>query len=140
MSTFTASSPADGRRLGRSVTAAVVATLVNVVFSLAIDQFFHVLGVYPPWGEPMYDPALNLLALSYRIVLGVVSGYLVARLAPHSPMKHAAVLGGLAVVVSGLGVIVAISKDLGPAWYPIALAVLAFPCVWVGAWIQQKRG
>jgi hypothetical protein len=38
----------------------------------------HVLNVYPPWGEPMHDPGLNLLALSYRIVYTIVGGDLTA--------------------------------------------------------------
>jgi hypothetical protein len=39
-----------------------------VVLSLGTDQVLHVVQVYPPWGQPMYDPWLNLLALSYRSV------------------------------------------------------------------------
>jgi hypothetical protein len=54
-------------------------------------------------------------------------------------MRHAAVLGIIAVVLSTLGAVAAIARaDLGPAWYPIALAVTAFPCVWLGAVIQRR--
>ena len=82
----------------------------------------------------MYDNSLNALALSYRIVFGIGSGYLVARLAPYAPMRHAAILGTIAVVLSTLGAVAAITQaDLGPAWYPIVLAIVAFPCVWLGA-------
>ena len=49
-------------------------------------------------------------------------------------MRHAAVLGAIAFVLSALGAVGAITQyDLGPAWYPIALAITAFPCVWIGA-------
>ena len=92
MSASAISASAHPRRLGRSIAAFAVAIIANVVLSVGTDQVFHTLGVYPPWGEPMYDTSLNLLALSYRIVFSIVSGYLVARLAPHSPMKHARVL------------------------------------------------
>ena len=137
MSASTVSAPAQPRRLGRSVAAFVVAILANVVLSVGTDQLFHTLGVYPPWGQPMYDTSLNLLALSYRVVFSILSGYLVARLAPHSPMKHAGVLGAIAVVLSALGIVAALTQELGPAWYPIALAVLAFPCVWLGAVLHE---
>ncbi len=50
----------------RSAVAVVVGFLSVAVFSLATDQVLHVVGVYPPWGEPMYDTGLNLLALLYR--------------------------------------------------------------------------
>lgn len=133
MSASTVSAPAHPRRLGRSIAAFAVAIVANVVLSLGTDQLFHTLGFYPPWGEPMYDRSLNLLALSYRVVFSIGSGYLVARLAPHSPMKHAAILGAIAVVLSALGVAASLTQELGPAWYPIALAALAFPCVWLGA-------
>jgi hypothetical protein len=29
---------------------------------------------------------------------------------------------------------------VGPAWYPIALAVVALPAAWLGGWVQQQRG
>jgi hypothetical protein len=135
-------SPATGRsrQLGRSIIAILTAIIANVVLSLGIDQTLHVLGVYPPWGQAMYEPSLNLLALSYRIVFAVMSGYLVARLAPREPMRHAAILGIIAVVLSSLGAVAAITQaDLGPLWYPIALVVVSFPCVWFGAVLHRRR-
>jgi hypothetical protein len=140
MSTLTASATGQSRQLGRSIIAIVAAIIANVVLSLGVDQFLHVLGVYPPWGQPMYEPSLNLLALGYRIMFAVVSGYLVARLAPREPMRHAAILGIIAVVLSTLGAVVAITQaDLGPAWYPIALVIVSFPSVWLGAVLQGRR-
>ena len=140
MSALTAPATVPSRQLGRSTLAVTAAIIANVVLSLGTDQFFHVLGVYPPWGQPMYDASLNLLALSYRIVFGIVSGYLVARLAPHTPMRHATILGIIAVVLSTLGALAAITQaDLGPAWYPIALAAVSYPCVWLGAVLERRR-
>ena len=66
--------------MARSVLAVVAGFVVVVVLSLGIDEILHLLKVYPPWGEPMWDPALNALALSYRIVVTVLSGYVTARL------------------------------------------------------------
>ena len=34
-----------------------------MTLSLGTDQALHVLRVYPPWGQPMHPPWLNLLAL-----------------------------------------------------------------------------
>ncbi len=128
------------RQLGRSFAAIAVAIVANVVLSLGIDQGLHVLGVYPPWGQPMFDASLNLLALSYRLAFGVLAGYLVARLAPRAPMRHAAILGMIAIALSTLGAIGSITQyDLGPDWYPIAIVVTAFPCIWVGAALRTRR-
>jgi hypothetical protein len=129
-----------GRNLGRSIGAVAAALLANVVLSLATDQLFHALAVYPPWGEPMPEPSLNLLALAYRTVFGVVAGYVAARLAPRAPMRHVAVLGAIALVMATAGAVVAITRyDLGPDWYPIALALLAFPTVWLGGAVHRRR-
>jgi hypothetical protein len=138
MSASTLSAPAHSRSLGRSAAAFAVAIIANVVLSVGTDQVLHVLHVYPPWGEPMYDASLNLLALSYRVVFSILSGYLVARLAPHSPMRHTVILGAIAVVLSALGVVATLTQELGPVWYPIALAVLAFPCVWIGGILHEQ--
>lgn len=59
------------RRLGRSAAAVLLGFLAIFVLSLATDQLFHVLGVYPPWGQPMYAPGQNLLALAYRVAYAV---------------------------------------------------------------------
>ena len=66
---------APPRRLWRSAGAIFAGFLAVAVLSLATDQVLHMLNVYPPWGEPMHDPKLNLLALAYRIVYTIVGGY-----------------------------------------------------------------
>jgi hypothetical protein len=80
------------------------------------------------------------LALAYRIVFGVAAGYLVAQLAPSAPVRHAVVLGVIAAALSTIGAVVAITQhDLGPAWYPIALAILSYPTVRLGAAWHEGR-
>jgi hypothetical protein len=129
---------AQPRRLLRSVAAVFLGFLSVVVLSLGTDQILHVLRVYPPWGQPMWDPSLNLLAFAYRSVYTVLGGYIAARLAPHSPMRHVLVLGIIGTIAGAAGAIVAITKtDLGPAWYPIALAVTAFPFTWLGGVLSR---
>lgn len=120
------------RRRWRSVGAVVAGFVAVVVLSLGTDQALHMLAVYPPWGQRMSDP-LFALATAYRIVYTVAGGYITARLAPHSPVRHA-VIGGLIGLVPGVaGVIVAIAKpELGPLWYSIVLAVTGLPCAWLG--------
>ncbi len=67
--TATAAPP---RRLGRSVAALAFGFVAVVVLSLGTDELLHLLKVYPPWSQPMYDTGLCLLALSYRIVYTVL--------------------------------------------------------------------
>ena len=127
------------RRLGRSTGAVLLGFFAVVVLSLGTDQVLHVLGVYPPWGQPMHDPGLNLLALSYRSVYAVVGSYIAARLAPYTPMRHALALGVVGLVVSVAGVIATSGMDLGPRWFPIALVLTALPCAWFGGVLHRMR-
>jgi hypothetical protein len=124
--------------LARSVGAVLAGFLAVVVLSLGTDQVLHVLDVYPPWGQPMHEPALNFLALIYRIIYTVIGNYLTARLAPHSPMRHVWVLGSIGLFVGTIGAIATIPMNLGPAWYPIAIALTALPCSWLGGVLYRK--
>jgi hypothetical protein len=126
------------RRLLRSTAAVLAGFVAVVVLSLGTDQVLHVLGVYHPWGQPMFEPGLNFLALSYRIVYTIVGGYVTARLAPHSPMRHVWVLAGIGFVIGLAGAVATIPMHLGPAWYPIAIAVTALPCTWLGGVLYRR--
>ena len=141
MTIATHGAPATVRRQLVQSAAAVVVGFVSVAaLSLVTDQLLHVLQVYPPWGEPMYDTRLNLLALFYRVLYTIFGGYLTASLAPHSPMRHVIVVGILGLIAGSGGALAAITMaDLGPNWYPIALAVTAFPCVWLGGVLHGVR-
>ena len=131
--------PAPPGRLGRSVAALVFGFVAVVVLSLGTDEVLHLLKVYPPWKQPMYDPGLCLLALSYRIVYTVLGSYIAARYAPRAPMGHALILGVVGTVLGTAGAIATIPMHLGPAWYPIAIAVTALPCAWLGGVLYGKR-
>ncbi len=131
--------PAHPRRIGRSIVAVLAGFVAIVVLSVGTDQVLHVLGVYPPWGQPMYDPGLNALALAYRIVISVFGCYLTARLAPYAPMRHALILGAVGIVVSTAGALAAMGHNLGPMWYPVALVVVSLPCAWLGARLRGAR-
>lgn len=126
------------RRLGRSLAALLLGFVVVVVLSLGTDHLLHAVEIYPPWGQPMHAAGLNLLALAYRCVYGVLGGYVTARAAPRSPLGHALVGGAIGLVLSVLGAIAAIRMNLGPSWYPIALALSALPCAWLGGVLHLR--
>jgi hypothetical protein len=130
---------APPRNLPRSFAAVFAGIVTVVVLSLATDQVLHELDVYPPWGEPMRDAAPNLLALTYRSVYNVVGGYVTARLAPRSAMRHVVALGIVGLVLGLLGAIATIPMNIGPAWYPIGLVITALPGCWLGGVLYRRR-
>ena len=116
---------------------AFVASFVTVVvLSLGTDAVMHAVGLFPPLGVPMKDGRLLVIALGYRLVYGVLGGYVIARLAPFSPMGHALVSGIIGFVVSTLGATA--MWGYGNHWYPIALAATAVPCALVGGAIAAR--
>jgi hypothetical protein len=125
--------------MARSFLAVVAGFLTVVGLSLATDQLLHVLEVYPPWGQAMFEPRLNALALTYRIVYTLLGGFVTARLAPRAPMRHVMVLAAIGLVAGTAGAVVAITQDFGPNWYPIALALTAYPVTWLGGRVGVER-
>jgi len=140
MTVPTATTSTQPRRPWRSVVAVLAGFVAVAVLSLGTDEVLHALQIYPPWGQAMAD-SLFLLATAYRIVYGVVGGYVTARLAPDRPMKHAVALGIVGLVVSTLGVVATIGKGpaFGPLWYPIVIALTALPCAWLGGVLYRPR-
>jgi hypothetical protein len=132
MMTATRTSPAPASP-ARSILALLAGFLAVAGLSLGTDQLLHMLEVYPPWGEPMFDNGLNALALSYRLVYTLLGGFVTSRLAPASPMRHVNVLAIIGLIAGTAGAVAAITAaDLGPNWYPIAIAVTAYPLTWLG--------
>jgi hypothetical protein len=48
------------------------------------------------------------------------------------------ILGGIGFVVGTAGAIATIPMQLAPAWYPIAIAVTALPCAWLGGALYRR--
>jgi len=126
--------------VGRSIGAVVAGIVVGVVLTTITDVVLHAVGVFPPWGQPVSEGPL-MLATAYRIVFGVVGSYVVARLAPDRPMRHAIIAGFIGFVVSIAGAVVTWNKGpaFGPHWYPLALIVTALPCAWLGGWMRERQ-
>jgi hypothetical protein len=114
------------RQRWRRTGAVLAGFLTFAALSLGTDEILHA-------------HSMNALELSYRIAYSVLGGYVTARLAPYAPIYHAVILGMVGFVLSAVGAIVTISLNLGPAWYPIALAVTAFPTAAAGGVLYSKQ-
>jgi len=121
----------------RSVIAVVAGLAVVVILSTLTDMVMHATGIIPPGA--MWDPWDNALALGYRCLFTVAGGYLTARLAPHARMAHAVALGLIGTAIGIAGVIATAGLNLGPRWYPIALAASGLPCTWLGGLLNARQ-
>lgn len=116
----------------------VLAGFVTVfALSVGTDIVMESTGVLPPATEPeSYVPWMLGLALAYRTVITVFGGWVTAQLAPAPTMKHVAALGIIGTIGGIVGVV--FGWQFGNQWYPIALAVLAFPSVWFGGRLAKR--
>jgi uncharacterized membrane protein len=122
----------------KSILAVFAGLVFVIVVTTLVDVVLHLAGVYPPMDRPMND-SQAVMATAYRIVISIAGAWLTARLAPDRPMKHAMALGYVGTVLGLVGVIASWGKGMGPAWYPIALTVLAVPQCWLGGRIYESR-
>lgn len=123
----------------RSIGAVFAGVVAVIVLSVGTDA---VLGFNPPRGGPMTD-VHYLLATAYRTVFTIAGGYIAARLASQSPMRHALVMGAIGLAAGLAGAVAMWDKldegGLGPKWYAIAVIAIALPGAWVGGKLHAMR-
>ena len=118
---------------------AILAGMIFIVVShTGTDYVLEALGIFPPRNEGLHITWMVVTATIYRSIFTVVGGYITAALAPNPPMRYVMILGIIGLALGTIAAIVTIPMGLGPAWYPIALAVLALPCVWLGGKLKFK--
>ena len=121
----------------KSIVSVIAGFLIVVVLSMGTDWILETLYIFPPVSDQgLFVTWMLAFALLYRTIFTVLGGYVTARLAPNMPMRHVIILaifgtmGGIAGIFTGW--------DLSAHWYPIALALLAFPSVWIGGKIATR--
>lgn len=128
-------------KIGRSILALFAGFVVNVMLSLGTDFGLQALGILPAIGHAPMNDSQSALAAAYRTLYGVISSYIVARLAPRRPLAHALTGTAIGMMLAIAGAFVTWNKDLGPHWYGLVLIALALPAGWAGAklWMAQAR-
>ena len=126
-----------------NVLKGIGAILAGIVFIVvthtATDFVLEKLGIFTPPEQGFHTTWMVVTATIYRSTYTIAGGYVTAALAPNPPMRYVWILGLIGLVVSTLAAIATIPMNLGPAWYPIALAVLALPCVWLGGKLRTAH-
>jgi hypothetical protein len=118
---------------------AILAGMVFIgVFHAGTDFVLEKLGIFTQPSEGFHTPWMVVTATVYRCIFTVIGGYITAALAPNPPMRYVMILGLIGLLLSTLGAIVTIPMKIAPAWYPIALAVTAFPCTWLGGALHRR--
>ncbi|MGB7070242.1 MAG: hypothetical protein WBD22_12175 [Pyrinomonadaceae bacterium] len=122
----------------KSVGAVFAGLILIVVTHSVADFILEKTGVFTPPDQRFDTTWMVVTALVYRIIFTIAGGYLTSALAPSRPMLHSLILGAFGFAISAIAAIPLIPMDLGPAWYPIALAITAFPAAWFGGKLKAN--
>jgi hypothetical protein len=126
-----------------NVLKSIGAVFAGIVFIFVthsgVDLILESLGIFTPPTERFDTTWMVVAAAIYRTILSIAGCFVTGVLAPTRPMLHSLILGFIGLFLSTAAAVVTIPMDLGPAWYPIALAVLAVPCAWLGGLLAERR-
>lgn len=124
----------------KSIGAVIGGFLTVAVLSTVTDAILENTGVFPSAqyqlenGSPVW---LLLTALAYRSLYAVLGGLVTAKLAPDNSTKLVKILAVLGTIGGVVGIFA--GWQYGNQWYPIALAVTAFPLVMWGGKLAVKK-
>lgn len=118
---------------------AILAGMIFIVASHAGTDFvLESLGIFTQPNEGFHTTWMVVTATIYRSIYTIAGGYITATLAPDPKMRYVMILGIIGVVAGTLGAVSTIPMNISPIWYPIALVVLALPCVWLGGRLRTR--
>ena len=103
------------------------------------DFIMESLGIFPPPTVRFDTTWMVITATVYRNLFMIAAGYLTAALAPAPKMRWVIILGVIGTLLGFVGIFVNYKYDLGPMWYPVALVLLGFPCLYLGAKLRIKE-
>lgn len=121
----------------KSTGAILAGMLTGALLSIVTDLLLEKAGVFPPSNQGLFIWWMLLLALIYRAIYTVISGYVTAALAPQKPLRHTMILAIIGVIVTILGSIINWDKSL--PWYPVALILITIPCTWIGGIVYKRN-
>lgn len=122
----------------RSIVSVLAGFITVFALSIGTDVVMESSGIFPPSTQPeAYTQWMLGLALAYRTIITVFGGWVTAKLAPSSTMKHVMILGIIGTIGGTVGIFA--GWQYGNHWYPIALAILAYPSVWLGGKLEEMR-
>lgn len=113
-------------------TGAVAAGFASVVLlSVGADVVMEKAGFFPAIdGSIPFSTGQLMIAFLYRSAFTVIGGVMTTRLSADDPSRQVKILGILGTLGGLAGVI--FGWNLSDHWYPIALAVTAYPLTWLG--------
>ena len=126
-----------------NILKGILAILVGFVFigitHNGTDAILEWLGIFTPTTVRFDTTWMVITATIYRNLFMIAAGYLVAALAPAPKMRYVVILGIIGTLMGIVGIVANTLLDLGSVWYPYALVLLGFPCLYLGGKLRIKE-
>jgi uncharacterized membrane protein len=126
-----------------SILKGILAIVVGFIFigvtHNGTDFILESLGIFTPPTVRFDTTWMVITATIYRNVFMIAAGYLTAALAPPPKMRYVIILGVIGTLMGVVGIVANTILDLGSVWYPYALVLLGFPCLYLGAKLRIKE-
>lgn len=121
----------------RLILSIIAGLLTTIILSIVVDHLLHTKGIYPPYGEPMFDTGLVLLAFTYRALFAIAGAFITAIAAKEKANKAVLILGITGSVLWLAGAIA--FWNFTPSWYNIAGVVLGIPFTLIAGKLYELR-
>jgi hypothetical protein len=122
----------------RSIWAVVAGFLFTAALSIGTDAIMRAIApsLFHANGSTS-NVIILVLSTLYVGVFAVVGCYITARLAPSHPLRHALILGGIALAISLM--LLSRTWPMAPAWYTIINLVVVMPYAWLGGRLRERE-
>src|SRR6266581_1312609 len=111
--------------------------IITAALSTAVDLLLQMAKIFPPYGEPFFDPGLVLLASAYRAVFQIFGAYVAATIAKDKAKKAIWTIGILGTIFWLGGTL--LKPQAGPIWYGLLGAALSLPTALTGGKLYERR-
>jgi len=126
-----------------NILKGILAILLGIIFigvtHSGTDFILESLGIFTPPTMRFDTTWMVITATVYRNLFMIAAGYIVAVIAPTPKMRYVIILGIIGTLMGVAGIVVNTIYDLGSVWYPYALVLLGFPCLYLGAKLKIKE-
>ena len=122
----------------KSIGVIILAFMINALLSITTDFLLESIGILPKPENGLFETWAILLVLFYRAAYTILTGFIIAKLAPVKPMLHAMILGTIALIITLPAVSNPSFAEKSEMWFGYALLALIFAYLWLGVMVHRN--
>jgi hypothetical protein len=133
----------------KRVVRSILAIIIGIVFISGVVELLEFSLVTAVNGQPTTDPNVYygirnrgwflIIKLLYNTLAAIAGGFIAAWIAGYAPLKHGFALAIIQTLAFGAGLLQPAIRNSAPAWLWVALVLLTFAGVLLGARFRSIR-